>query len=169
MSRPDDLLLQEIGALALAHLFSGNYAQALRMFESMCDRCREYEGESHCPQFVLRAKEGLATARGMMGIGETEHEFQLVIDLEKRHLGEEHPDIYTTYRRFAIVLATRGRVEDAQRWYSQAATGRKETSSYTTFGEDGGGGGGHRFFSCIGNRSGGKSGGIISRGHPIGG
>ncbi|KAK4209389.1 hypothetical protein QBC37DRAFT_54625 [Rhypophila decipiens] len=124
MGRPDDLLLREIGALA--HLFSGNYAQALRMFESMCDRCREYEGESHCRQFVLRAKEGLAMARGVVGIGETEHEFRLVIDLEKCHLGEEHPDIYTTYHRFAMVLATRGRVEDAQRWYSQAAKGRKE-------------------------------------------
>ncbi|VUC34804.1 unnamed protein product [Clonostachys rosea] len=114
--------------IALSAFYCGAYEEAEKGFLSICDEFKELENRPWCPLRMVRVKEGLAMARGMQSKVSRE-ELQAAMKFSQKHFGDQHPELYTTYHRFAMVMEKQGDVETAAQWYSTAYHGRLETLS----------------------------------------
>ncbi|CAH0046043.1 unnamed protein product [Clonostachys solani] len=114
-------LFQE--GMALSAFFCGAYEEAEAGFLNICDELKELENKAWCPLRMVRVKEGLAMARGMqskIGRGDLE----AAMEFSKKHFGHQHPELYITFHRFAMVMEKQGDIGTAAQWYSEAYHGR---------------------------------------------
>ncbi|KAH6986849.1 hypothetical protein EDB80DRAFT_690306 [Ilyonectria destructans] len=121
----DSLVLTEVNALARA--LAGESLTAEEDFKYLCKMYERQEEQGFYPQGAIRAREGLALARGLGGDVKAKAEFEKAIALSKQYLAEKHPDLYTTYHRLGMVLEYQGEMEEAMRWYGKAFKGKVDT------------------------------------------
>lgn len=109
--------------IALSAFFCGAYEEAEAGFLSICNESKEIENISWCPLRMVRVKEGLAMASGMqVKIGR--EELEAALKFSKNHFGDQHPELCTTFLRFAMVMENQADMGTATEWYSAAYHGR---------------------------------------------